>query len=73
MPDLSRIEVVSDEMAEVLRRMTPQERLAVANRIWVTARKAVEHIVRSENPDWTEEQVRREILRRMLPGTDCGP
>jgi len=68
MIDPSRIEVVDDDMAEVLRRMTSEERLAVANRMWVSARNAVELIVRSENPAWNEQQLQQEICRRMLHG-----
>ena len=63
-----QIEVPDDEVVAVLRRMTPEERLAVANRMWVSARRAVESIVRAEHPDFSDEQVRREIVRRMLHG-----
>jgi len=64
----SQIEVPDDEVVAVLRRMTPQERLAVANRMWISARGAVESIVRTEHPDLSEEQVRQEIVRRVLHG-----
>ena len=68
MLDPSRIEVPDDAVLAVLRRMTPGERLAVANRMWVGARNAVRLIICSEHPDWTEQQLQHEIARRMLRG-----
>jgi hypothetical protein len=64
----ARYEIIDDQMAEVLREMTVQQRLAVANRMWVSANNAIGHILRSEHPDWTHEQVQRETARRMLHG-----
>ena len=68
MLDPSRIEVPDDAVVEILRRMTEGERLAVANRMWRSARIAIDHIVRGEHPEWTEPQVQQEIIRRMLHG-----
>jgi len=64
----SQIEAPEESVVEVLRRMTPGERLAVANRMWVSARTAVDKIVRSEHPQWSEQQLQQEIARRMLHG-----
>jgi hypothetical protein len=63
-----QIEVPDDEVVAILRRMTPEERLTVANRMWVSARQAVESIVRAEHPELSAELVRQEIVRRMLHG-----
>ena len=68
MLDPSHIEAPDEAIVEILRRMTEGERLAVANRMWRSARSAVDHIVRSEHPEWTEPQVQQEIMRRMLHG-----
>jgi len=64
----SQIEAPEESVVEVLRRMTPGERLAVANRMWVSARTAVDQIVRSDHPQWSEQQLQQEIARRMLHG-----
>jgi hypothetical protein len=66
--DPSRIEAPDDAVVEILRRMTPAERLGIANKMWVSARNAIDCILRSEHPDWSEEQVLNEIRRRMLRG-----
>ena len=68
MLDLSRMEVPDDAVVEVLRRLTPGERLAIANRMWVSARQVVEFVVRRDHPNWNGEQVQQEIARRMLHG-----
>ena len=62
------IEVPDDAVVEILRRLTPGERLAIANRMWVSARNVVEFVVRRDHPDWSREQVQHEIARRMLHG-----
>lgn len=66
--DPSRIEVPDDDVVEVLRRLTPAERLAIANRMWVSARQVVDFIVRRDHPDWDDQQLQQEIARRMLHG-----
>ncbi len=66
MLDLSRMEVPDDAVVEVLRRLTPAERLAIANRMWVSARQALLSMLRAEHPDWTDQQVQQEVVRRML-------
>ena len=68
MLDVSRMEVPDDAVVEVLRRLTPAERLAIANRMWVSARQVVEFVVRRDHPNWNGEQVQQEIVRRMLHG-----
>lgn len=68
MLDPSRIEVLDDAVAEILRRMTCEERLAIAGKMWLSARNAIEYMLRSDHPDWDDEQIRREITRRMLRG-----
>jgi hypothetical protein len=68
MRDPSHFEAPDEAMVEILRRMTPGERLAVANRMWKSARSAVDHIVRAEHPEWTESELQQEIIRRMLHG-----
>jgi hypothetical protein len=68
MLDANRIEIPDEVVVESLRHMTPAERLAIANRMWISARNAVDQIVRSEHPDWNDQQLQQEIARRMLHG-----
>jgi hypothetical protein len=67
--DPKRIEVVDDAVAEILRRKTPAERIALGFAANRTVRLVVEGGIRSNHPDWDDERVRAEVARRMLNGT----
>ena len=62
--DDGQIEVVDDAEAEVLRRMAPAQRVAMVFRLNRRLRIAVEGNIRSSHPDWNDEQVWAEVLRR---------
>jgi hypothetical protein len=69
MLELPPFDMPDEVMVEVLRNMTPVQRLTVGNNMWVSARRGIEYMLRSDHPDWDDEQVRREVARRMLRGT----
>jgi hypothetical protein len=54
----------------IMRRMTPAERIQRASDMHRAAREMLESQVRSLHADWTDEQVRTEVRRRLLGGTD---
>jgi Rv0078B-related antitoxin len=62
------IEVVDDIVAEILRRKTPAERLAIADGMWRFARVMIRAIVAREHPDWSEDEINRQVARRMSHG-----
>ncbi len=64
-----QFEVVDEDMAEVLRRKTPAQRLASAHAMWRYARDRLHNLLRSQHPNWTEPQLKAEMQRRML-GSD---
>jgi hypothetical protein len=63
-----RIEVMDDAMAEILRRKTGAERLAIANRMFVAAREMLRNHLRVQHPDWTDSELTREVSKRLLHG-----
>jgi hypothetical protein len=65
---LKGYECVDDQMAAVFRAMTPGERLAVADQLWHFAHDSIKFIVGNEHPDWSGEQVTKEVARRMSHG-----
>jgi hypothetical protein len=65
----SRIEVIDDEMAAVLRAMTPAQRLASAHGMWRYAHDRTVALIRREHPEWDDARVKSELRRRML-GSD---
>ncbi|MCK4627203.1 MAG: hypothetical protein KAV00_17960 [Phycisphaerae bacterium] len=71
--DDGQIEVVDDAEAEVLRRMTSAQRVAMVFRLNRRLRIAVEGNIRSCHPDWDDEQVREEVLWRFHDRTRRHP
>jgi hypothetical protein len=66
--DPRNIEVLDDKMAEVLRQKTGAERLAIAFGLFSSARRMLISMLRSEHPDWNEDQVNAEAARRLSHG-----
>jgi hypothetical protein len=64
-----QIEVVDDEVARILRRKTPAQRLQLAFEANEMARQIVEGSIRSWHGDWSDAQVRHEVARRMSRAT----
>ena len=52
-------------MAAIYRRKTPTERLQIGFDMWRAARKLVAAGVRQQHPDWSDDEINREIARRM--------
>ena len=55
-------------MVEILRNLTPQQRLKTAFGMWESARILIRGTIRQQHPDWTEDQVRRETANRLSHG-----
>jgi hypothetical protein len=51
---------------EVLRRMTPAERLQAATRLYWTARQIKEAALRARHPEWSAEQLQRAVRDAFL-------
>jgi hypothetical protein len=49
---------------DVYRRMTGQQRLQIAFDLSQLSRELVRSNVRNHHPDWTDEQVEQEVVRR---------
>ena len=45
---------------------TPGQKLRIASRLYATARKVKLGALRMNHPDWTEEQLARELNRRFF-------
>ncbi len=59
------IEVVDEQMAAILREKTPAEKVAMIAAAHRTARMLARAGARHLHPDWSEEQIQKEVLRRM--------
>ena len=61
-------EVLSDEMAAILRSKTPAERLAIPFGMWRSAWQMIYHSSKQLHPEWSDEEVKRHTIRRMSHG-----
>lgn len=68
--DPGQIEVVDESIAAILRQKTPAERIAMVCAAHRTAREILTARIRSQHPDWTDEQIRLEVARRLTRGAD---
>jgi hypothetical protein len=64
----SEIEVISEEMAAIIRHKTGAERLEIASRMFGSARRMLINHLRFSHPDWNDGQVEREAARRLSNG-----
>jgi len=67
--DDGQIEVLDDAVAEVLRRKTPAERVAMVFECNRTMRLLIEGRLRTDHPDWDDARVSAEVAGRMMRGT----
>jgi len=63
------IETMDDDMATVIRGKTPAERLRIAWGMWLSAQSMLTRLVRSQNPEWTDNEVGAEVARRLSSGS----
>ncbi len=66
--DKGQVEVLDDIMADILRHKTPAERISIGFGLWVAARDMLALHLHQIHPQWTEEQLRHEIVRRLSHG-----
>jgi hypothetical protein len=63
-----RIEVMSEEMAAMLRQKTGAERLEIASRMYSSARHMLMNHLRSLHPDWNDQRISTEAARKLSHG-----
>lgn len=66
--DDGQIEVVDPLVAKCLREKTFAERLEMVFNANRTMRLLIAGGVRTRNPDWSDEQIQKEVARRILHG-----
>ena len=66
--EFGHLEIVDDVMCEILKQKSPLERLEIAFGLWRSARKQLFHYLRSLHPDWDEEKVSSEVIKRISHG-----
>ncbi len=65
---IPKFDVIDDTMAAVLREKTELERLEIGFEMWRSAQSMIRAIVSAEHPDWSREEVERQVAKRMSHG-----
>lgn len=64
--DDGQIEVVDEQVAQVLRKKTPSQRVEMIFECNQTMRQIVACGIRRQHPDWTLQRVSLEVARRFM-------
>jgi hypothetical protein len=64
------IEVVDNDLVEILRKKSPAERIQMVGEANDTARLLAAAGIRYFHSHWSEDQIQREVARRMLGAAD---
>jgi Rv0078B-related antitoxin len=67
---IARIEILDDAMVAVLRQKSEAERLAMTSELFRSAQQLLRAAVRGAQPAWSEEEVEREVARRIALDAD---
>lgn len=60
------VPVPEDPQVEIFRRMTPEQKLRAAERLYWSARELKAAWFRHEHPEWTEAQVKKAVRDAFL-------
>ena len=66
--DKGQIEVVDDQVAAIMKTKSGPERLRMVWDAWTFFGKRITAHLKSTHPEWTEEEIQREIVRRVSYG-----
>jgi len=66
--DSNRIKVIDDVMCDILKKKSSLERLEIAFGLWRSAKIQLFYYLQSLHPEWDDEKIRQEIVRRMSHG-----
>lgn len=66
--DKGQIEVMDDQMAEILKRKSPADRIGMGFEIWLSAQRMLKAHLTATHQTWNEEQINREVAGRLAHG-----
>jgi hypothetical protein len=62
---LTRVEPLHPTVARILRTKSGMERLRLAHEAWELARERLSAFCAARHPDWSPEQIQREVASRL--------
>ena len=67
--DRGQIEAIDDKTAEIMKSKSGKERLNMVWDAWAFFEKRIRVYLKNMHPEWTEEQIQKEIVKRVTHGT----
>ncbi|OGP79118.1 MAG: hypothetical protein A2V86_13655 [Deltaproteobacteria bacterium RBG_16_49_23] len=67
--DKGQIEVVDDRIVKILKAKSGMERLNMVWDAWTFYEKTIRAYLKNKHPEWTEEEIRKEIVKRVTYGS----
>lgn len=68
---MPKIAAMSPEEIRILRAMTPAQKLKAMERLYWTARSLKAAWLRSQHPDWSEEEVQQKVREIFMKAAGC--
>ncbi|MBC7820520.1 MAG: hypothetical protein IAG10_26850 [Planctomycetaceae bacterium] len=68
--DDGQFEVVDQAVADIMRQKTPAEKVAMVGAAHRTAKRLMAAGIRRTHPNWSDDKVQDEVIRRLLHGTN---
>ena len=66
--DPKRVEIVDKDVARILRAKSGAQRLRIAFEMYESAWRMLTSMLSADHPEWNEEEVREEVVRRLSHG-----
>ncbi len=67
---ISQFDFMEAEMVRILRTKSDREKFEIGAAMWRSARDMLRSHLRGEHPEWSDDQVNREVARRLAGGND---
>lgn len=68
--DPRNIEVIDDTTAVILKKISGEQKMVIAFQMFDTAAAILRANIKERHPEWNEDQIKKEIVRRMGNGPD---
>jgi len=68
--DSRDIEIIDEQMVELFQNISGEEKWLLASQMHKSLCSLLREYIKSQNPDWNESQIEKEMARRLGYGSD---
>jgi len=59
------------EQIKILKSLSPNEKLKIADKLYTSAKKLKESVIRQQHPHWSEEKIAAKVMEIFSKVSDC--